>query len=408
MRGSLLVARWEFGKTIRNRAVLLSTFLFPLLLVALSVAVPMVVERLSRRETVAIGVVDGSGVVWPELERVLDDARFALRLYADPEAAERALLATEVEGVVLISPAGLAQGVVPYWVRGVAETPPDGLSPAVTQAVHVARLRGAGLPIEEVLPLIGGVSVVAKPRAEAERGVAGFAVSLGLAFLLALASLITASVVLNSVIVEKASRTVEIVLSSIAPRDLLLGKVLGYGALGILQVALWAAVGLVAASHFLPGVLTALSPQVVVVAGGYFVLGYLFIASLYALLGAMLRDLQSSSQSAGWVTMIPTVPLFVISFILQSPDALWVRVMGFIPPFTATTMLFRTAVTTVPLWEILATMAVLALANYLLVRLAAKVFEVGMLMYGKSASLREVWKWIRRGQSQAAGRRVPG
>jgi ABC-2 type transport system permease protein len=102
-----------------------------------------------------------------------------------------------------------------------------------------------------------------------------------------------------------------------------------------------------------------------------------------------------------WVAIIPSVPLFVISFIIQFPDAGWVRAMGFIPPFTATTMLFRTAVTSVPLWEILATMAVLALTDYLLVRLAAKVFEVGMLMYGKSASPREVWRWIRRSQVAA-------
>jgi len=203
------------------------------------------------------------------------------------------------------------------------------------------------------------------------------------------------------VIAEKTSRTVEILLSSITPRDLLLGKVLGYGTLGILQVTVWAVVALVAASRFLPGIWAALSPEVIVISVAYFVLGYLFIASMYALLGAMLRDLQSSSQSVSWVAIIPAVPLFVVSFIIQFPDSTWVRTMGFIPPFTAATMLFRTAVTTVPWWEILATMSVLALADYLLVRLAAKVFEVGMLMYGKSASPREVWRWIRKRRAVA-------
>jgi ABC-2 type transport system permease protein len=401
MRSSLLVAQWEFRKTLRNRAVLLSTFLFPLMLITLSVVMPVVVENLSRQGTVTIGVVDEAGSVWSELEKRLDGARFTLQRVDDPDAAERALLAKELGGVLLVSQAGLAQGVVPYWVRGVTETPPAGLGTIVNEAIRTVRLREAGLPVEEVMPLVTGVSLMVQPRVQGERSVADFAVSFGLAFLLVLATLITAGVVMNSVIAEKTSRTVEILLSSITPRDLLLGKVLGYGAIGILQVAVWAAAALVAASRFLPGIWTALSPQSVVIAVGYFVLGYLFSASMYALLGAMMRDLQSGSQSVSWVAIIPSVPLFVISFIIQFPDAGWVRAMGFIPPFTATTMLFRTAVTSVPLWEILATMAVLALTDYLLVRLAAKVFEVGMLMYGKSASPREVWRWIRRSQVAA-------
>ncbi len=229
---------------------------------------------------------------------------------------------------------------------------------------------------------------------------------MGLAFLLVLATLIIGGVVMNSVIAEKTSRTVEVILSSISPRELLMGKVLGYGALGILQVMVWAAVGLVAATRFVPDIWTALTPTVVATAFAYFVLGYLFVSSMYALLGAVMRDLQSSSQQVvSWIAIIPAVPLFVLGFIIQFPDAGWVRAMAYIPPFTAPTMLFRTAVTTVPAWEILSTMAVLALADYLLVRLAAKVFQVGMLMYGKSATPREVWRWLRRPpQTSRAGR----
>ncbi len=401
MRSSLQVARWEFRKTLRNRAVLLSTFLFPIMLVALSVAVPVIREGLGQREAPTIGVVDTSGMVWPELQRVAEGDRFSLELRDDAEGAERALLEKELDGVLFVTSEGLAQGMVHYWVRGATQMAPDGLARVVTQAVQVARLSEAGLEPAEILPLLAEVKLVPQPRAEPERTIGDFAVSGGLAFLLVLATLITAGVVMNSVIAEKTSRTVEILLSSITPRDLLLGKVLGYGALGILQVTVWAIVALVAASRFLPGIWAALSPEVIVISVAYFVLGYLFIASMYALLGAMMRDLQSSSQSVSWVAIVPAVPLFVIGLIIQSPDALWVRVMGFIPPFTAATLLFRTAVSTVPWWEIVATMSVLALADYLLVRLAAKVFEVGMLMYGKSASPREVWRWIRKRRAVA-------
>ncbi len=395
MHGSLQVAAWEFRKTIRNRAVLVSTFLFPLLLVALSVLVPVLVERIGADRTYEIGVVDETQFILPVLENELADTVYRLRARDDLEAAEEELLAGELVGVLIISEEGLAHGAAEYWVRRAEDSPPDTVARALTKAVQETRLEAAGLDPEEVLPLTADVSLLTQPRAAPERTVGDLAVSMGLAFLLVLATLIIGGVVMNSVIAEKTSRTVEIILSSISPRELLLGKVLGYGVLGILQVMVWAAVGLVAATRFLPGIWTALTPAVVATALAYFVLGYLFVSSMYALLGAVLRDLQSSSQVVSWIAIIPAVPLFILSFIIQFPDAGWVRAMAHIPPFTAATMLFRTAVTDVPVWEILSTLAVLALADYLLVRLAAKVFQVGMLMYGKSATPREVWRWLR-------------
>jgi len=395
MHGSLQVAAWEFRKTIRNRAVLVSTFLFPVLLVVLSLVIPVLVERIGADRVHEIGVVDETRIIFPALEKELADTAYHLRARDDLEAAEEELLAGDLAGVLFLTEEGVGRGVAEYWVRRAEDSPPDTVARALSKAVQETRLEAAGLDPETVLPLTADVALIPQPRAAPERTVGDFAVSMGLAFLLVLATLITGGVVMNSVIAEKTSRTVEIILSSISPRELLLGKVLGYGVLGILQVMVWAAVGLVAATRFLPGIWTALTPAVVATALAYFVLGYLFVSSMYALLGAVLRDLQSSSQVVSWITIIPAVPLFILGFIIQFPDAGWVRAMAHIPPFTAATMLFRTAVTDVPVWEILSTLAVLALADYLLVRLAAKVFQVGMLMYGKSATPREVWRWLR-------------
>ncbi len=169
MRGSLQVAAWEFRKTIRNRAVLVSTFLFPIMLVVLSVAVPVLVERIGAGRTHEIGVVDETQTFFSTLERHLAGTPYRLLGRDDPAVAEEELLAGELAGVLIISEQGLAHGAAEYWVRRAEDSPPDALARALTQAVQEARLEAAGLDPQEVLPLAADVALIPRPRAEPER-----------------------------------------------------------------------------------------------------------------------------------------------------------------------------------------------------------------------------------------------
>ncbi len=119
------------------------------------------------------------------------------------------------------------------------------------------------------------------------------------------------------------------------------------------------------------------------------------IASIYALLGASAKDIQSSSQTRGIFVLIPIIPIYFSAAIVNSPEALWVRLVSFFPPFTPTMMLLRSAFAEVPAWEILTSILVLAGFTYLMVRAATKIFRVGMLMYGKDMSLSEIIRWAR-------------
>jgi len=240
-------------------------------------------------------------------------------------------------------------------------------------------------------------------------------VALVFAFVLFLASFLSGVMTLYSVVREKRSRIVEILLSSISPATLMAGKVIGLGIAGLVQVTIWVTAGVTIASRFIPVSLGQLTSVEWVVFPLYFVLGFLLIAALYAALGAAMKDVQSGG-AAGLLGMIPVIPLWLSSAIINFPNSLLVTIAGFFPPFTPAVMMLRiTAVplmsegkSAVPLWQIALSLVTLSLGVYLVMRFAARVFEIGLLMYGKSASLREFWRFgLRRGRSRPRGQRAP-
>lgn len=131
-----------------------------------------------------------------------------------------------------------------------------------------------------------------------------------------------------------------------------------------------------------------------------FVLGYLLTSSLYAALGAAMKAMQTGNQLVSMVATVPVIPLMLTAMIIQDPHQPLVQVISYLPPLAPGTMLLRLAVTDLPWWEIGASLALLVGFVWLLMRFAAKIFEVGMLMYGKQASLSELWHW---GGSRSVG-----
>ena len=260
------------------------------------------------------------------------------------------------------------------------------------------------------IPVIVAVAVFAVTAAMADDISAAseppppFIIGLFLALILFIGAFISGVMTMYGVMKEKQSRVVEMMLSSVSAWDLMAGKVIGLGLAGLLQVIVWAATAYFVAGRFLPISLSSLTLTHWITYPLYFCLGYLFIASIYAAVGAAIKDIHSGG-SIGLAGIVPYIPMMFAAFIIQKPDTLLVRVAGFIPPFVPGVMLLRIGATPVmsegmrfvPAWEIGLSLASLALGTLLMMRFATKVFEVGMLMTGKSASLRELWRWGVRG-----------
>jgi len=128
----------------------------------------------------------------------------------------------------------------------------------------------------------------------------------------------------------------------------------------------------------------------------YFALGYLFIASFSAGMGATLTDVFSGQQFQSLIVMIPALlPLMFVNVLLNDPESALFRVLSYVPPAIPGAMMLRMSLATVSPWEVVASLAVLLASTLLMIRLAGKIFEVGILMYGKAASLKEIWRWAR-------------
>jgi len=228
-------------------------------------------------------------------------------------------------------------------------------------------------------------------------------VGMFLAFILFLGAFMSGVTTLYGVMKEKQSRVVEMMMSSVSAWELMCGKLVGLGLAGLIQVTAWAVTAYVAAGQFFPVSLASLTLVHWISYPLYFILGYLFIASIFGTVGASIKDIHSGG-AVGFAGVIPYLPMMFSALIVQKPDLLWVRIMGFIPPFVPGVMLLRIGATPlvsegtrfVPAWEIVVSLVSLALGTFLMMRFATRIFEMGMLMTGKSASLRELWRWGRR------------
>jgi ABC-2 type transport system permease protein len=245
-------------------------------------------------------------------------------------------------------------------------------------------------------------------------------VAIALAFIFLFVVLFSGTFVLQNIVREKQSRVVELLLAAVSPKDLIYGKILAFGVLGLVQVLIWVAVGFAALlvigpyAHIptwpLLGILYAYMPWgKLVLFIAYFVLGYLFIASFSAGMGATMTDVLSGQQLQSLIIALPSaLPFLIFNVILTDPNGFLPQLFSFIPPAIPGTMMLRLAVSprpsllpdlppvpAVPAWEVIVSLLVLLVSTLLMMRLAAKVFEVGILMYGKSATLREIWHWVR-------------
>jgi ABC-2 type transport system permease protein len=206
--------------------------------------------------------------------------------------------------------------------------------------------------------------------------------------------------VMNSVVEEKTSRVVEVMASGVPSSTLLAGKLLGVGAAGLTQFLVWS-VSLLGASLFMAGPLTGtfpmpeITPLMLVSFVLFFLLGFLFYAALYAAIGAAVNTVQEA-QNLMWPVMTPII-IGMVSFtaVLEAPDGAFSVAMSMIPGVSPLIMFLRIVVLTPPMWQIALSIALLALGILGVLWVSARVYRVGILMYGKKPTFPELVKWVR-------------
>ena len=199
---------------------------------------------------------------------------------------------------------------------------------------------------------------------------------------------------LSSVIEEKNSRIIEMLLSAVSPFELMAGKILGLGAIGLTIIGLWTAVSY--GSVLWRGLSVDITGKLLFLFVVYYILGFLLFSSLLAAIGSVCNTLKETQELMMPIILVMVLPMIAWFKLVQSPDGVFARVLSIVPLMSPLVMPLRiSAGSNVGIVEILASVGLLATSVFLMMWLAGKIFRTGILMYGKRPSLREICRWLR-------------
>ena len=219
---------------------------------------------------------------------------------------------------------------------------------------------------------------------------------IGVAMLLGMSIVIGGQYLLQGVSEEKESRILESLLCTVSPDDLMVGKLLGLGTAGMTLVSAWTFAGLTFGGPIAALIGARMSPFLLVCGVLYFAFGYLFYASLMTAIGAISNNLREAQQIAYMFTFANFAPMIVWFSIVEQPNGGIPTVLSMIPLTAASTMLMRLSTgTAIPLWQVGLSLGILVVSSILALKIGARIFRTGLLMYGKTPNLPEIMRWVR-------------
>ncbi len=448
MRKFLAVVKHEYKKIVLKWTFLLATLLFPVL-AGLFAVVPALIFSI-KGDVTRIAIVDKSGKIAPRIKEnlsneivaakseqaqknALDDltappdekmkrtaeqmgASFSFVEYAAEEKSVEQIkrelngkiITKEIDAYLLIPPNYDAPGEpFEFFSRKAGDViATSNLRNALNGAVRSQRLADANISEDKLKNLSKNVDLTVKTVSEKgdekdSEGVFAAAFIIGLMIYITL--LIYGQQILAAVIEEKETRIAEILFSSAKPFELMMGKLVGVGLAGLTQLAIWVIsalllVGVGLAQMSAAGVsisIPDITPLTIIYFFIFFLLGFFIYATIYALIGSMVTTVQEGGQFAMLPIMFLVIGFYLSFAVIRDPNsnlAFWASVAPFVAPIV---MPVRILSETPPFWQIALAILLNGAAIAGLVWLAARVYRVGMLMYGKRATIPEVWKWIR-------------
>ena len=197
---------------------------------------------------------------------------------------------------------------------------------------------------------------------------------------------------LRSVMEERTSRTIEILLCSVTPDELMRGKILGLGALGTVQMLFYLTLGLLATEYRGWAIIEHSQIPIFLI---YFLTGYLFYAAIFASMGTFFTSEQEAQQSSGIISIIAVLPIAFASYFITNPNSSFTIVASYFPPLTPFMMIIRIGTESVGINEIFLTSLLMVVSSWFMLKIAGKIFRTAILLYGKKINAKEILNWIR-------------
>ena len=444
MRKMVAVMKREYLQAVKKKMFIIMTLLFPFLMAALMVIPGLIAAKGMGQKRIA--VLDGTGKLQaayarpnqaeqsreapeqearkalsgsrPELPSQIDVEYVSQAGAADIDAAARPYLERlsrdkdapdKLEGVFVIPAQAVSDQETPltYYSRSSTDfITQERLGKLANKALQRFRLSANGVAPDAVDSLLRDlpVSAVQLSRTGGRKtgGELNFVVAFIFGALLMLPSLVYGQETMRGIVQEKTDRVVEVLVSSVSPRQLLTGKILGVAAVGLTQIFVWLlmiglfgaygaatlAVADVNLSQFI-------RPAVFFYFFVFYVLAYLTYVCIYAIAGAVCNSEKEAQQFVMPIMMVMMMPWFLMMPIVLNPDAPFAVGFSLAPVFGPITMFVRTLVAEPPMWHVLVSIAISIATIAAFFWITAKIFRVGILSYGKRPTLPELWRWIK-------------
>ncbi|NGP76889.1 ABC transporter permease [Balneolaceae bacterium YR4-1] len=428
LRQIVLVLKREYLTRIKSKAFILLTILLPLGMVAF-IGIGIGIALWDTETTHNIGIVDETEVIFPRLEQA-NEERYLNVSDTPIDTLRNMVINQEMEGYIIISKENIESDKNAELVYGGSGgiNLLNSIRSDLRDAIREERLDRANVSetVKDIYASRAGLDTrkLTKEGIETEDD-AGFRTVIGMVMGVIIFGILLGygGWLTRSVIEEKTSRIIEVIASSVKPIELLIGKILGVGALAVTQIGIWviAGIGLSAAAApiaamFVGSQMSQIDAEAAEVAANpamfeipsieaslifyfvlFFVLGYFIYSSLFAAIGSAV-DSETDTQQFMFPVMIPImISYFILFRLVEAPDSSLAVISSMVPFFSPILMVSRIAITDVPFWQIGLSVILMIGTFFATIWLSAKIYSVGILSYGKSASFKELWKWVKQG-----------
>jgi ABC-2 type transport system permease protein len=411
MKKALVIAKWEFAEKIKAKSFIIFMVLFPLILIGMGV-LPSLLINDEPDSSMVVGVLDEKNLYADNAIKYLEGYKLEsgqpkyipVNLYQSGsgiedmvKAADSRVFEKKMTGYVYIKyKDGKPELEYRSESMGAFKNLGD-YEKVFNDAFTFKNLSEKGLNVEEVKSLISDVNMktikIQKEAGAKENDfLTTFFTSYAFIMLLMLMIMTSGGLLVRSLVEEKSNRIMEVLLSSASSDDLLTGKILGLSMLGLFQIGVWAIV----AAAMLGG--NFLKPEMFQNFGYmliFFILGYMLYTAIFVGIGSSVTTEQESQQITSMISIVLIIPIIFATSIIQNPNTLLVKILSYFPLTSASIMLLRMNVQTPELWEILLVTGILILSIYLVIKISARIFRVGILSYGKRPSMKELLQWIK-------------
>jgi len=413
MHNILLVAKREYLEQIRGRAFKISTVALPLLIAALLAFSHYMDRKANTGRHIAI-VADDASLASQVRQQILDDrnAHYTVDVAAPASGEQRNELqrqvrAKAIDGVLAIDSSNPQKITATFTSLSAADVSAyGGLQNALNRGVVNERMVGKGMTQSDADAMLAKVSIEALQldkdgKIGKSNGSATVIKATLMLIMLSLPIMLYGLDMARAIIEEKTSRIFEVMLAVAKPSDLLAGKLLGVGGVGITQIAIWVAgatafMGTTLAAELLTGdIAIRFSWTEGIFFPIYFVLGFALFSAIFSGLAATCETAQDL-QKFMWVAIVPLyTSMGLLPVMINDPNSVWAVAATLCPLTSPYVMISRMGMAVVPLWQIALSVILLALATWVTLWFSSRIYRVGILMYGKRATLPELLRWLR-------------